>query len=156
MTPAAIIRQAAAEGVTLGLSPAGAIKAAGNAEAVKRWLDVLRDNKPGILTELRPFAFAPPNDPDSDREAIEERAGIIAEGCGMEPAHALQEALWQADREKAWRAFLLNAKRLLAAPEGERAALLDRYRAEAAKRYGEATAATMAETMRRWIAQAIH
>jgi hypothetical protein len=32
------------------------------------------------------FAFAPPSDPENDREALEERAAIIAEGCGMEPA----------------------------------------------------------------------
>jgi hypothetical protein len=152
MNPAAIIRQAAAEGVTLALSATGTIKATGNAEAVNRWLATIRENKPGILAELRLFDFAPPNDPENDREAIEERAAIIAEGCGMAPAKAHQEAVWQADRERAWRAFIRNAKRILTASEGQRAALLDQYRAEAAGRYGEVTAATMAGTMCRWIA----
>src|SRR5262245_34235061 len=105
MTPVAIIRQAAAEGVTLVLSPAGTIKAAGNAEAVNRWLPAIHANKPAIVAELRPFDFAPPSDPESDREALEERAAIIAEGCGLDSAQALQEAVWQAGREKAWRAF---------------------------------------------------
>jgi hypothetical protein len=97
------------------------------------------------------FEFAPPGDPDSDREALEERAAIIAEGCGLDPAQALQEAVWQADRERAWRAFLRNAKLILAASEGQRTALLDRYRVEAEDRYGQATAGTMARTMRGWI-----
>jgi hypothetical protein len=147
MTPATIIRQAAAEGVTLALSPAGTIKAAGNLEAVNRWLPTIRENKPGILAELQPFDFAA----DSDPEAIEERAAIIAEGCGMDPAQALQEARWQADREHAWRAFLRNARRILDATEGARAGLLDRYHLEAAGRYGEAIARHMAGTMCGWI-----
>jgi hypothetical protein len=155
MTPAGIIRQAATEGVRLMLSPTGAIKATGNAETVKRWLPAIRENKPGILAELARnpelFDFAPPADPESDREAIEERAGIIAEGCGMEPAQALQEALWRADGERAWRAFISNAKRILSAPEGDRTALLHRYGREAAGRYGERAAADMACTMRGWI-----
>lgn len=75
------------------------------------------------------FDFAPPGDPESDREAIVERAAIIAEGCGMDPAQALQEALWKAHLERAWRAFLRNAEHVLGAPEAARAGLLDRYHA---------------------------
>jgi hypothetical protein len=63
MTPAAIIRGAAADGVSLILSPAGTIKAAGDQEAVDRWLPVVRENKPGIVVALAssdPFPPLPP------------------------------------------------------------------------------------------------
>lgn len=56
MNAAAIIRQARAEGVTLALSPAGTIKAAGNREAVTRWLPIFREYKPGIVEALRTAA----------------------------------------------------------------------------------------------------
>jgi hypothetical protein len=42
MTPAAIIREAATDGVSLALSPAGTIKATGDQAAVSRWLPVFR------------------------------------------------------------------------------------------------------------------
>ena len=70
----------------------------------------------------------------------------------MDPAQARQEAVWHADRERAWRAFLRNARCILDAAEGARAGLLARYQAEAESRYGDATAASMAGTMRAWIA----
>lgn len=53
MTPAAIIRAAAADGVNLALSPAGTIKATGEQAAINRWLPIIRENKPGILAALR-------------------------------------------------------------------------------------------------------
>jgi hypothetical protein len=98
------------------------------------------------------FHFAPPSDPESDREALEERAAIIAEGCSMNPQQALQEARWHVERERAWRVFLRNAERLLEAPEAARTGLLDRYQAAATGRYGKAIAANMALTMRGWVA----
>jgi hypothetical protein len=52
MTPAAIIREAAEDGVSLALSRAGTIKATGDREAVNRWLPVLREHKPEILAAL--------------------------------------------------------------------------------------------------------
>jgi hypothetical protein len=52
MTGAAIIREAAADGVSLALSPAGTIKATGDQVAVSRWLPVLREHKAAILAEL--------------------------------------------------------------------------------------------------------
>jgi len=155
MNPAALICQAAAEGVSLALSPTGTIKATGNAEAVNRWLPVLRKNKPGIVVALATdpavFDFALPADPDSDREAIEERAAIVAEGCGMESVQALLEARWHVEREQSWRVFLHNARRILEAPVAARAGLLERYHAEAIGQYGRVTAQTMAGTMRRWL-----
>jgi hypothetical protein len=75
----------------------------------------------------------------------------IAEVCGMDPAQARQEARWQTDRERAWRAFIANVRRILEAPLGARAALLTQYRAEAASCYGAAAATQMHATMRRWI-----
>ncbi|MGH8586207.1 MAG: hypothetical protein ACREWE_08525 [Gammaproteobacteria bacterium] len=48
-----IIREAAADGVSLALSPAGTIRAAGDQAAMNRWLPVLREHKPGILAALR-------------------------------------------------------------------------------------------------------
>ncbi len=53
MTPATIIKQASADGVTLVLAPSGAIKAVGNGDAVHRWLPVIRAHKAEILNELR-------------------------------------------------------------------------------------------------------
>jgi hypothetical protein len=52
MTPAAIIREAAADGVSLALSSAGTIKATGDQAAVNRWLPVLREHKPALLAAL--------------------------------------------------------------------------------------------------------
>jgi hypothetical protein len=52
MTTAAIIREAAADGVSLALSSAGTIKATGDQVAVNRWLPVLREHKPAILAAL--------------------------------------------------------------------------------------------------------
>lgn len=52
MTPAAIIREAQADGVKLALSPAGTIKATGDGAAVNRWLAVIRERKPEIINVL--------------------------------------------------------------------------------------------------------
>ncbi len=53
MTPAAIIKEALADGVSLALSPAGTIKASGDQAAVNRWLPSIREHKPGIVAALR-------------------------------------------------------------------------------------------------------
>ncbi|OGA54971.1 MAG: hypothetical protein A3F74_17500 [Betaproteobacteria bacterium RIFCSPLOWO2_12_FULL_62_58] len=53
MTPATIIQKAQADGVTLILSPSGTIKAAGEREAVNRWLPIIREHKNEIVNELR-------------------------------------------------------------------------------------------------------
>lgn len=53
MTPAAIIREANADGVNLALSPVGTLKATGDASAVNRWLPILKAYKPGILSALK-------------------------------------------------------------------------------------------------------
>lgn len=70
---------------------------------------------------------------------------------------AILEARWQADRERCWRAFLRNAARVQGAPEGEREALVARYRAEAERRYGERTALDMAQSLASWVrGQGVH
>jgi hypothetical protein len=52
MTPAAIIEQAAAEGVSLTLSPSGTIKATGDQSAISRWLPIIKESKPAIIAML--------------------------------------------------------------------------------------------------------
>lgn len=164
MTPATIIKAAAAEGVTLALTPAATIKATGDGAAVNRWLPVIRQHKSGILAALQDaanepelFCFSPPGDPANDGEALQERAAIMAEGNGWDDVMALQEARWQADKERCWRGFLLNAKRVLDAPGLQREGLLARYQIEAAKRYGQATGENMACGLRAWVkARGVH
>jgi len=116
----------------------------------------IRQHKPAIFAELQrsaeTFGFFAPADPESDREALEERAGILGEANGCEQATALAEARWQAEKEKTWRVFIGNARRILDAPEAARKGFLDRYHAEAARRYGELTARHMARTMQSWVA----
>ena len=53
MTPAAIIREAQADGVRLALSPTGTIKATGDGAAVNRWLAVIREHKAEIIDVLK-------------------------------------------------------------------------------------------------------
>ena len=85
MTPAAIIKQAQADGVKLALSPSGSIKAVGNGEAVNRWLPVIRERKAELLDELRAAMIA--------REAFEERAGIMEFDGGLTRTEA-EHAAW--------------------------------------------------------------
>ncbi len=103
------------------------------------------------------FAFTPPGDPANDDEALRERVAIMMEGNDWDEATALQEARWGADRERCWRGFLLNAKRILGVPRAQREALLGRYRREATKRYGERAGADMAAGMAAWVtARGLH
>lgn len=87
MTPAAIIRSAAEDGVTVALSPAGTIKAAGDKDALSRWSSAIRENKGGIISLLREMqlllstkeeaairawlAYIGETDPESTAETIE-------------------------------------------------------------------------------------
>ena len=80
MTPAAIIQQATADGVSLALSPAGTIKATGARGAIARWLPLIREHKPAILATLK--------DVTNGLEAFEERAAIIEFDGGLPRAEA--------------------------------------------------------------------
>jgi hypothetical protein len=53
MTPAAIIKEAMADGVNLVLSHGGTIRATGEQVAVNHWLPIIRDNKSAIVSILR-------------------------------------------------------------------------------------------------------
>ena len=60
MKPAAIIQEAAADGVILVRTSSGSLRATGEQAAVTRWLPVLRENKPGILAALEGAEGDPP------------------------------------------------------------------------------------------------
>jgi len=53
MTPAAILRETEADGVTLALSPTGTIRATGDGEMVNRWLATVRAHKAALVEVLR-------------------------------------------------------------------------------------------------------
>ncbi len=156
MTPAAIIRQSAADGVALVLLPTGTIKARGDQEAVSRWVPLLREHKSGIVAILEEatresFDFNPPSDPVNDDEALQERVAIMMES-GIDADTALRETRWNADRERCWRGFLRNAQHILDASLSQREGLLAQYRKEAIRRYGDLTGDNMADSLRAWIA----
>jgi len=165
MTPESVIRQAAADGVRLVLSPPDKIKLIGGEKVVDRWLPVIREHKPEIIEALREaansplpdglfdtFEFAPPSDPTDD-EASHERVAIMMEDNGWDEATALQEARWDVDRQTCWQRFLRNAQRILNAPETLREGLLALYQEEATARYGDRTGADMAASLRNWVAK---
>ena len=78
MPPALIIQKAQADGVTLVLSPSGTIKAAGNREAVSRWLPIIREHKAELLNELRtPSDAAYDALPDAAAEARRQRLLVM-------------------------------------------------------------------------------
>ncbi len=74
MTPSAIIKKAAAEGVVLTPTPAGTIKATGSGDAVNRWLPLIREHKPGILAALQ----EPANDSLPNPAAEARRQRVLA------------------------------------------------------------------------------
>jgi hypothetical protein len=72
MTAAAILRDSAADGVTITLSLPGTLKVAGEQAMVSHWLASIREHKPGIIALLsdtpgavaaEPFAFGAPPAP---------------------------------------------------------------------------------------------
>lgn len=77
MTPAAIIKEAQADGVKLALSPAGTIKAIGEQAAVNRWLQTIRQHKPEIVAALEEAANDLPI--PADLEHLIRRAGTYWE-----------------------------------------------------------------------------
>jgi hypothetical protein len=166
MNPAEIIRQANEAGVTVALCRDGAIDIEGEEVAVIRWAPIIREHKPSIVAALKEaandlvpevFTFTPPGDLANDDEALLERAANMAKANGWNAATALREMRWEAHRERCWRAFLLNAKRVLDAPESHREGLLARYQIEAARRYGQAAGANMACGLRAWVtARGVH
>ena len=101
MIPAALIRAAQADGVTLTLSTSGTITATGDGAAVKRWVPTLKAHKAEILaalTAVNDAADCPPYGTEGEPAAAEARE-LIARLC------------------RAW-----------ACPPGEYAELLELYR----------------------------
>lgn len=87
MTPAALIAQAAAEGISLAISETGNIKAVGSGDIVQRWVPVLRQHKATILQALRKTET--PHKPSSfDLDEYEERAAIMEYDGGLPRAAA--------------------------------------------------------------------
>jgi len=82
MTPAAIIKEAMADGVSLALSTTGTIKAGGKQDAVNRWLPVIRENKPAILAVLASQAEAEDLRPSLPGVSTEFAARLSAEDLG--------------------------------------------------------------------------
>ena len=76
MTPAALIAQAAAEGISLAISESGNIKARGAGEAIRRWEPVFRRRKKELLQALKGSALQHGLSA-FNVEQFEERAAII-------------------------------------------------------------------------------
>ncbi len=171
-----ILARVQAAGIRLEPLPDGRIKVAPRSRLTDELRSLIVEHKVELIAvlEIRPdpaaearrqrvlanpevFAFNPPGDPANDTEALAERVAIMMEANGWDEVTALREARWHADRERCWRAFLRNAARVLQAPKAEREALLARYRAEAERRYGEATGRDMALSLRGWVlARGVH
>ena len=86
MTPAAIIKNALADGVKLTLSHDGTIKAAGKCNTVNRWVRTIREHKTGIIAALEAYeerAAIMEYDGGLDRESAERcaRAIVFCEDC---------------------------------------------------------------------------
>ena len=69
MTPTTIIKAALTDGVSLALSPRGTIKVSGDEVVVTRWLPIIREHKPAIVTALQQAA----NDDTISEPAVEAR-----------------------------------------------------------------------------------
>lgn len=105
MTPAAIIQQAAADGVNLVLSDTGTLKATGDPAAVKRWLPLIRENKPVLLSELQAG-----NDTNEAEELRRLVPAVVRanEGTREEETEALAVAL--ADSANSLQSYRLMSK----------------------------------------------
>ncbi len=83
MTPAAIIKQATADGVNLVLSDAGKIKVTGDGAAVNRWLAVIRERKAEIIDALKVDAGDTASIPSPADERIEKMIDKLAHDPGL-------------------------------------------------------------------------
>lgn len=92
MSSAAIIREAAADGVSLELSQAGTIKAIGHQVAVNRWLPVLREHKAELLAELARPTLPRVSCEFAARLSPEDLADIAASDISPETAQAFEQA----------------------------------------------------------------
>ena len=86
MTPVALIKQAAADGVRIALTDTDTVKVSGDQATVNRWIPVIREQKPGIVAALREAANDEPL-PDPLAEARRQRViGMLADNPGIQYA----------------------------------------------------------------------
>jgi hypothetical protein len=93
MTPAKIIKEAAADGVNLGLSSSGTIKATGDQAAVTRWLPKIREQKAAIVEMLREAGNDPVKPTQADgrmNKMIDQLGGDLGPGYAMEAHHDVE------------------------------------------------------------------
>ena len=75
MTPVALIKQAAADGVRIALTDTDTVKVSGDQVAVNRWLPAIREHKPGIVAALQE---AVNDEPLSDPRAEARRSRVLS------------------------------------------------------------------------------
>lgn len=125
MTPAAIIRDASADGVRLTLSPTGTIKATGDRAAVGRWLATIRENKGAIIAQLRTAAkdeggdTAPDRQPPAPMTAGEETAvRTWLEWIGESDAAIIADVLGRCAGDLSARAYFIGQAGEIPQPAG--------------------------------------
>jgi hypothetical protein len=98
MSAVAILEEARSLGVDLRVE-GERIKAGGPRPAVERLLPALRAHKPEVLAALTQQFGWSPLDPETSREILDERIGILM-AEGMPEAAAVREASWQLERAR--------------------------------------------------------
>lgn len=128
MNPAAIIRDAQADGVCLVLGKPGTIKATGDGEAVNRWLAVVREHKAGIIEALT--AAAPPETwpawrlhyPDGESQDVSFCPAVTPAGALSDYPHAIKsEPIPERPRRAATEAEARELRGLIEAVYGSEA-----------------------------------
>lgn len=91
MTPELIIEQLAADGIRLSLADSGSLKAAGQQEAVSRWLPIIKEHKPGLVAALqaiRPGGSVQTGEMDlTPGQPVELPTVSLPDPIVIEPAH---------------------------------------------------------------------
>ena len=77
---------------------------------------VLREHKRVVLAALSQRFDWSPLDPESAKEALQERIGILMDS-GMPQSQAEQEAAWQMERARCWERFQGHARIIVSAAE---------------------------------------
>lgn len=94
MTPATIIAEARADGITVALAPDGGLRFKGPRAATDKWLPVLRQTKPAIVALLT-SPGRPKWDATDWLAFFDERAGILEYDGGL-PRHEAEARAWEA------------------------------------------------------------
>lgn len=99
MSPRELIAGAAADGVTLSLSPQGTIKAAGDAAAVERWAPAIRAHKMELIAALA----------DSDKAWMELRRWLST--IGEDDQSIINAVRSQCEKDPGAKAYFLEQAR---------------------------------------------